>query len=125
MASTSSIQPFVINISPSEFANLPEPPLMIDVRSKFEYGMFHAPAARNLSLPRLIMGMIPGLQRWMYPQWFQDLSKDESVAVICLTSHRSPLAANQFVKAGFTEVYNITGGMMEWRQLGLPTCKGK
>ena len=71
-----------------------EPPLLIDVRSKFEYGMFHAPAARNLSLPRLIMGMIPGLEPLDDLLWFQDLSKDESVAVICLTSHLSPIAVS-------------------------------
>ena len=57
--------------------------------------------------------------------WFQELPKDEPIALICLTAHRSPMAAEQLVKAGFTQVYNITGGMMEWRQLGLPTCKGK
>ncbi|MGJ5631703.1 rhodanese-like domain-containing protein [Nostoc sp. CALU 1950] len=125
MASTSSIQPFVINISPSEFANLAEPPLLIDVRSKFEYGMFHAPGAINLSLPRLLIGMIPGLRRWLYPQWFRDLPKNESVVVICLTSHRSPIAAEYLLKAGFTKVFNISGGMMEWRRLGLETCTGK
>ncbi|MEC4814598.1 MAG: rhodanese-like domain-containing protein [Scytonema sp. PMC 1069.18] len=92
MASISSVQPFVINISPSEFANLPEPPLLIDVRSKFEYGMFDAPRAINLSLPSLLIGRIPGLRRWFYPQWFRDLSKSQPVAVICLTSHRSPIA---------------------------------
>jgi len=125
MASTSSVQPFVINISPSEFVSLPAPLLLIDVRSKFEYGMFHAPRAINLSLPRLIMSMIPGLRRWLYPQWFRNLSKSEPVAVICLTSHRSPLAAEYLVKTGFTKVFNITGGMMEWRRLGLETCRGK
>jgi rhodanese-related sulfurtransferase len=43
------------------------------------------------------------------------------VAVICLTAHRSPIAAQQLVKSGFTRVYNITGGMVEWRHLGLKT----
>ncbi|MFM2061711.1 MAG: hypothetical protein RLZZ507_1381 [Cyanobacteriota bacterium] len=125
MASTSSIQSFVTNISPTEFANLPENPLLIDVRSKFEYGMFHAPGAINLSLPRLLIGMIPGLNRWLYPQWFRNLSKDKPIFLICLTSHRSPIAAEYLVKAGFTKVFNISGGMMEWRKLGLETCTQK
>ncbi|QFS52554.1 rhodanese-like domain-containing protein [Nostoc sphaeroides] len=51
--------------------------------------MFHAPGAINLSLPRILIGMIPGLRRWLYPQWFRDLPKNESVVVICLTSHRA------------------------------------
>ena len=125
MASIPSVETFVINISPSEFANLPEPPLLIDVRSKFEYGKFHAPGAINLSLPRLLMDIIPILRSWFYPQWFRNLSKDEPVAVICLTSHRSLIAAEYLVKAGFTKVFNINGGMMEWQRLGLETCRGK
>ncbi|MDJ0692902.1 rhodanese-like domain-containing protein [Mastigocoleus sp. MO_188.B34] len=120
MASTSSVKPFVIDISPSEFVKLPEHPLLIDVRSKIEYDMFHLVGAVNLSLPRLIMGMIPVLRSWVYPQWFRNLSKNEPVLVICLTSHRSPIAAKYLVKAGFIQVFNITGGMMEWRRLGLP-----
>lgn len=125
MASTSSIQSSFTNISPSEFVNLPENPLLIDVRSKFEYEMFHAPGAINLSLPLLLIGMIPGLSRWLYPQWFRDLLKDQPIFVICFTSHRSPLAAEYLLKAGFTKVFNISGGMMEWKQLGLETCTDK
>ncbi|MGB3639633.1 MAG: rhodanese-like domain-containing protein [Rivularia sp. (in: cyanobacteria)] len=125
MTSIADSQPQVIDLSPEEFNQLPNPPRLIDVRSSVEYRMFHAPDAINLSLPRILMGSNSWLRHYILPQWFQELPKDEPVALICLTSHRSPLAANQLVKAGFTEVYNITGGMMEWRQLGLPTCKGK
>ena len=123
MTSIADSQPQVIDVSPQEFNQLSNPPRLIDVRSSFEYRMFHAPDAINLSLPRILMGSNSWLRRYVLPQWFQELPKDEPVALICLTSHRSPIAANQLIKAGFTEVYNITGGMMEWRQLGLPTCK--
>ena len=115
----------VIDLSPQEFTQLANPPRLIDVRSKFEYGMFHAPEAINLSLPRILMGSNSWLQPWVLPQWFKELPKDEPIALICLTAHRSPMAAEQLIKAGFTEVYNITGGMMEWRGLGLPICQGK
>ena len=125
MTSIADSQPQVIDLSPQEFNQLPNPPRLIDVRSSVEYRMFHAPDAINLSLPRILMGSNSWLRHYVLPQWFQELPKDEPVALICLTSHRSPLAANQLVKAGFTEVYNIRGGMMEWRQLELPTCKGK
>ncbi len=123
MTSITDSQPQVINLSPEEFNQLSNPPRLIDVRSSVEYRMFHAPNAIDLSLPRILMGSNSWLRRYVLPQWFQELPKDEPVALICLTAHRSPIAAKQLVKAGFTEVYNITGGMMEWRQLGLPTCK--
>ncbi|MGB7275632.1 MAG: rhodanese-like domain-containing protein [Geitlerinemataceae cyanobacterium] len=122
MTSASSVRSLVTHLSPSDFHNLPNPPFLIDVRSGFEYRMFHAPGAINLSLPRLLMGTIPGWRRWLYPQWFRALPKNEPVATICLTSHRSPIAAEYLVKSGFTQVFNISGGMMKWRQLGLEIC---
>ncbi|VEP13076.1 Thiosulfate sulfurtransferase GlpE [Hyella patelloides LEGE 07179] len=127
MTSIADSKPQVINLSPEEFTQLSNPPRLIDVRSSFEYAMFHAPypTTVNLSLPRILMGGNSWLRRWVLPQWFQELSKDEPVALICLTAHRSPIAAKQLTKAGFTKVYNVTGGMMEWRRQGFPTCKGK
>lgn len=119
------MKPSIVNISPQEFVELANPPLLIDVRSHLEYSMFHTSNAVNLSLPRILIGNNSWLRRWVLPQWFQELPKDRPIALICLTAHRSPIAAKQLTKAGFTRVYNITGGMMEWRRLGLPTCKGK
>lgn len=114
----------VINISPQEFAELSESPLLIDVRSQLEYSLSHATNASNISLPRILMSSNSWLRRRILPQWFQDLPKDRPIALICLTAHRSPIAAQKLIKAGFTEVYNITGGMLEWQRLGLSTCRG-
>ncbi|MBF2019874.1 MAG: rhodanese-like domain-containing protein [Hydrococcus sp. C42_A2020_068] len=126
MTSTSaSARSRITHLSPKEFTKLPNPPLLIDVRSRWEYAIGHAPTALNLSLPRLLLGTMPLFRRWLLPQWFRDLSKERAVAVICLTSHRSPIAANALVKAGFSQVFNITGGMMEWQRLGLETRTGK
>lgn len=124
MTSITNSQPQVIDLSPQEFTLLPNPPQLIDVRSKFEYRMFHAPDAVNLSLPRILMGSNSWMGRYILPQWFKELPKDEPIALICLTAHRSPMAAEKLVKAGFSKVYNVTGGMMEWQKLGLPTSKG-
>lgn len=125
MTSTTNSPPKVIDLSLQEFTKLPNPPRLIDVRSSVEYRIFHAPDAVNLSLPRILMGGNSWLRRWVLPQWFEELPKDEPIALICLTAHRSPIAAKQLIKDGFTEVYNIKGGMMEWRQQGFPICKGK
>ncbi len=120
MTSISEFKSQVINISPTEFTQLPNPPLLIDVRSGLEYVMFHAPNAINLNLIRILMGSNSWLSRRVLPQWFRELPQDQPVALICLTAHRSPIAAKQLTKAGFTKVYNITGGMREWQRLGLP-----
>jgi rhodanese-related sulfurtransferase len=109
----------VVDLSPTDLAQAPNAPLLIDVRSGLEYLTGHAPGAQNLSLPRLLLGL--GIWRGFLPQWFRALPHEQPIAVVCLTAHRSPIAAQQLVKSGFTMVYNITGGMVEWRRLGLKT----
>lgn len=103
-----------IDLPPEAYLQLSAPPLLIDVRSRVEFSLSHAPNAVNLSLPRILLGRFLGLHRWVWPQWFQDLPKEQPIAVVCLTSHRSPIAARQLRKMGFQEVYNIAGGMMKW-----------
>ena len=115
----------VIDISPQEFLNLSPQPLLIDVRSQLEYITGHAPKAINLSLPRILMGGVSWLRNWVLPEWFRNLDKNKPIALICLTAHRSPIAAKQLTKEGFGTVYNITGGMMEWTNLKLTVVKGK
>lgn len=109
----------VTNITPQKFVKINNQPLLIDVRSRLEYNLGHAPNAQNLSLQRLMLSQLPFMQKIMLPQWFQELPKDKPVAVVCLTAHRSPIAANRLTKLGFQKVMNITGGMREWRSKNL------
>jgi rhodanese-related sulfurtransferase len=115
----------ITELTPQEFVQLADPPFLIDVRSDLEYRMGHAPGAVNLSMPRILMGMGLGLQRWFLPSWFRQLSSDTPIALICLTSHRSPIVAQRLAKAGFSQVFNISGGMMAWNQANLPIKTGK
>jgi rhodanese-related sulfurtransferase len=109
------------DISPQEFLELSPKPLLIDVRSELEYSFGHATGAVNLSLPRIMMGQVSFLRRWVLPEWFRELPRDRAIALICLTAHRSPMAATQLVAQGYHTVYNVTGGMREWWKLSLPT----
>ncbi|KPQ31824.1 MAG: Rhodanese-related sulfurtransferase [Phormidesmis priestleyi Ana] len=119
MTQSSQSIPTVVDLSPIDFAQVPKATVLIDVRSGLEYLTGHAPGARNLSLPRLLLGLGPW--QGFLPQWFRSLPHDQPIAVICLTAHRSPIAAKHLAKSGFTRVYNITGGMVKWRRLGLKT----
>ncbi|BDM80389.1 rhodanese-like domain-containing protein [Acaryochloris marina] len=114
----------VTQVSPLAYTKLIPPPLLLDVRSVGEYRAEHIPNAINLSLLRLLIGQLPIINRWVLPDWFQALSKDQPIVVVCLTSHRSPLAAAQLLKAGFTQVFNLSGGMQHWRQCGFNTISG-
>jgi len=50
-----------------------------------------------------------------------EVSHDSPVVVICQTGKRSALGALILHKAGFARVANLEGGMLRWRELGLPS----
>lgn len=49
--------------------------------------------------------------------------KDEPVLVYCQSGMRSASVAKQLVKQGFKEVNNLNGGIMSWKNAGLPVNK--
>lgn len=114
----------VVSLSPEQFSQLSSPPRLLDVRTSVEYKASHAPTALNLGMQRILLGQIPGLRNWLLPQWFRDLPHDEPLAIMCLTAHRSPIVAKTLAKAGFSNVLDISGGLMAWKKAGLPTKSG-
>jgi sulfur dioxygenase len=49
------------------------------------------------------------------------VSKDKPVVVVCQTGKRAAMGTLILKKAGFTHVANLAGGMVRWRELGLPS----
>ena len=82
----------------------------IDVRTVEEYTGGHAKGAKNLPLDKLEAELAA-------------LNQDKPVYVICETGRRSQKGSEILQKAGFKDVYNITGGTSEWISAGLPTEK--
>ncbi len=114
-------------LTPQQFLFLPpqQRPLLIDVRTRLEYLSGHAPGAINLSLDRILLGgLIPVLRRWIWPDWLNQMPKDHPIAVVCLSAHRSPIAAKILTQLGLTEIFNLAGGMLRWNHLNLPIHKG-
>lgn len=100
------------SISYAQFQQLNPQPLLLDVRSQVEYNLRHFPEAQNISLPRLFLGQISWLRPFVLPQWLREKPREQAIAVVCLTAHRSPIAIQQLEKMGFTKLFNIAGGMM-------------
>src|SRR6187401_2351606 len=46
---------------------------------------------------------------------------DKPVVVVCQTGKRSALATVILARAGVTQVANVAGGLVRWRELGLPS----
>jgi len=49
--------------------------------------------------------------------------KDKAVVVYCKTGTRSSIACNALTSNGFSNVYNLTGGIMSWQESHLPIGK--
>jgi len=80
----------------------------IDVRRPGEYESGHAPGAESRPLDKLdsnIDGLDPAAPTY----------------VICQGGYRSSAATSILENAGFSELYNVTGGTAAWIAAGLPT----
>ena len=88
------------------------PIVLVDVRQPEEYsGDGHVAGARLLPLPLLSMRM-------------QELPTDAAIVVICRSGNRSQVAAEQLVRAGYSNVTNVVGGMTAWARSGFPIRRG-
>jgi len=88
--------------------------LIIDVRDSEQFAAGHLRDARNIPLKDL-------------PQRISELDKfkSKSVVVVCQTGTQSGKAEAALKKAGFAEVYGLTGGIAAWQTQGLPTTAQK
>ena len=75
---------------------------ILDVRQPGEYEEEHLPGARLIPLPELN----DSLDR---------LAADQPIIVLCAIGGRSRVAAQLLAGQGFTEVYNLKGGIKAWR----------
>ncbi|MCQ1536077.1 rhodanese-like domain-containing protein [Methanosarcina sp. KYL-1] len=53
-----------------------------------------------------------------------EVPKGKKVLVYCRTGRRSAVASQMLVDAGYTDVYNMGGGINEWTAAGYPVVTG-
>jgi hydroxyacylglutathione hydrolase len=71
-------------------------------------------------------GVIEGAERIFFGDLADraaSLPRDKPVAVICSVGNRTSTGVSILKRAGFSEVYNVLGGMDAWTKLGYPTKK--
>lgn len=86
--------------------------LVVDVRETAEWSAGHIPAARHLPLSQFAKHLVE-----------IEKSKDKPIILVCASGNRSSTAARMLQKAGFPQVFNLTGGMRAWLDAGLPVSK--
>lgn len=82
--------------------------VLIDVRTEEEFAS----------------GSISGAQNIVLDGSFNDkvtlIDKSKAVFLYCLSGRRSGAAMARMQQMGFTQVYNLSGGIREWRSKGMP-----
>lgn len=99
----------VFDVEPAEVCKLRSNIKLIDVREVDEFvgELGHIPEAELMTLNTL-------------PDVLHTLPKDQSVVFVCLAGGRSAKAAAYAKMNGWTDVYNLRGGMLLWNNLQLP-----
>jgi rhodanese-related sulfurtransferase len=85
---------------------------LLDVREQSEWTQFHIPGATLIPLGEL-------------PNRLTEVPKDKEVVVVCRTGHRSAQGRDILLKAGYTKVTSMAGGVTQWQSKGLPIATGQ
>ncbi len=80
---------------------------LIDVREDFEYEMSNL-NGENIPLGGILIET-------------DKISKDKPVVVMCRSGKRSAMAIMQLEQQGFTNLYNLQGGILAWADQVDPT----
>lgn len=88
---------------------------LIDVRTPVEFRESHVEFAKNQPLDKLDpTGLMQSLN-----------CGDEPVYVMCRSGNRAKQAIDKFHQAGYENVVNVDGGMVQWEADGQPAIHGK
>ena len=77
---------------------------LIDVRTAREFGASHIQGAKNIDF-----------YSGQFKNEFNKLNKNKPVYIYCRTGSRSRHASNKLADMGFTEIYDLKGGIVRWK----------
>jgi thioredoxin len=83
--------------------------LILDVRTEGEYTRGHIKGSTLIDLSSPIAADRLNL-----------LQKNKTVLIYCLSGSRSTVVAQYMQKQGFSKIYNLTYGLMDWNRQGFP-----
>ena len=100
-----------VNLNVSEFSQkITEPDVIIlDVRTPEEFASGHIEGALNIDF-----------NSGDFANEITRLNPSENYAIYCRSGSRSGQAASIMHKAGFHDVSNLNGGVIDWTDAGLP-----
>lgn len=89
--------------------------VLIDVRTTEEYEHLHAPAVKRV------------IEHTEMAKSLDRLPADKSTPIylICRSGNRSGKVARLLMDVGYSEVFNVAGGMLAWLEQGFPVETGR
>lgn len=100
------------SVSPQQAINLvnAQEGVFVDLRDAGEFSKGHIVGAINIPAAKLPERMVE-LQKY----------QDKPVVLVCKMGQQASAAGKQLKAANYSQVSKMTGGMMEWSNLQLPT----
>ncbi len=99
------------NVGPEELYQAVERgAVIVDVRTPQEFAGGHVPGAINLPVEAIA-------------QWGDTLPKDKPVYLYCRSGNRSRQAAEYLKRKGYTNLYNLEGGVLAIERAGFPLVR--
>ena len=86
--------------------------LVLDIRENKEFADGHILGSRHIPQSRLSAEV----ERLKH-------DKDKPIVAVCNSGARSKSACSLLAKNGYEQVYNLTGGVMAWKNANLPLTK--
>jgi rhodanese-related sulfurtransferase len=83
--------------------------IILDVRTPQEYQQSHIKNAVNIDY-----------NSENFENLLNELDKNKTVLVYCQSGNRSSIAANVMINIGFSDIYNMLGGISAWISAGYP-----
>ena len=83
--------------------------VLLDVRTPAEFASGHISGATNIDF-----------ESGTFESDIQKLDKSKSYAVYCRSGNRSGQATSLMAKDGFSTVFNLEGGLINWQSAGYP-----
>jgi rhodanese-related sulfurtransferase len=90
-----------------------EDAVVIDVRGDGEYKKGHILGSKLMPLSKFKNNDLASIEKY----------KDTPIIVVCNSGMTSNQACQMMQKLGFNDLYNLQGGITEWRNANLPLTK--
>lgn len=108
---SNSVNSSVTDLSVADFANTiaTEDVVILDVRTPGEFATGHIANAINIDA-----------ESGSFASQIESLDKTKTYAVYCRSGNRSGNATKIMAESGFTSLYNMLGGTIDWTNSGFP-----